>query len=714
MTLGSALAVSPTLNRSASHVSAWASIWASISIWKLARLREGTLARIAFALILCVAAQSSAQSKTKLNQAIAEIEADAQELLADPVRPKNLKSDTFVEERLTDGELFYRLKDYLRASIIFTDIVEHYQTHRAYPDAVFLLGESLFQVGDYLGAKGRYAQVIDRADANEFKPFVQKSLGRLIEIAIKTRNFDGVEGYFQRLSQVPSSELEAITAYFRAKYLYNKAVPSQDIESDIESAKDVSVRSSELEQARSAFAAIALDGPYGVQAKYFVGVIHTLRSEFPQAIETFRGVLAVQAPDVDQRIVIEQTYLALGRLYYETEQLDQAANAYQAVARTSQHFPTALYEIAWVYIRLGDAIRAERALEVLAVAAPSSPLIPDAKVLRANLLLRNGRLVDAQKVFREIRNEFGPIRRELDDIRAENPDLHSYFRSIVRENMDNFNINDFLPEQARRWVKLEGDYDRALRVLADLSTAKRFIEETDELIVRLRAALQVPNRVGVFTDLRQHQERATALRNRIAQARGELAKIVSASTSANNATKLLRSRREALQAKIAKLPVDEEDFVLRDGVELDEYRALQRALKSLRVEVQGLEARMVAASTVVDATEGQQLDTAAIRQELERHQAQIDVYRGSIKELERAVQVQKLHVGVGDVRYTNDEILRKKFNAIVDDEMRASGYASVGSAYRRLAVVERKVGRKEDLIRNVGARAYGGDDASHR
>ena len=82
--------------------------------------------------------------------------------MADPVRPLDRKSETFVEERLTDGELYLRLEDYLRAAILLTDIVDHYPTHRAYPEALFLLGESLFSADDYLGARRRYAQVIDR------------------------------------------------------------------------------------------------------------------------------------------------------------------------------------------------------------------------------------------------------------------------------------------------------------------------------------------------------------------------------------------------------------------------------------------------------------------------------------------------------------------------------------------------------------------------
>src|SRR5690606_18987360 len=130
-----------------------------------------------------------------------------------------------------------------------------------------------------------------------------------------------------------------------------------------------------LEEARQAFEAVQEGSPYYPQARYFIGVIYTLREQYPQAIEAFRRVLRSPAETEEQRNVLELTQLALGRLYYETDRLDQAVEAYQAVPRTSANVHIALYVIAGVYIRMGDCTRAERALEVLSVAAPESRFI---------------------------------------------------------------------------------------------------------------------------------------------------------------------------------------------------------------------------------------------------------------------------------------------------------------------------------------------------
>src|SRR5689334_7255578 len=210
-----------------------------------------------------------AQSMDKVTRELTDVEAQSTLLSHDPLQRSRLRSPTYVEERLTDGELFFRLKDYLRASVIFTDIVENFPQHASFPDALFLLAESLFKAGDYLGARDRYRTIIERADQTAFKPYVQRALGRLIEIAIHIRDFNGVDDYFTRLSKLPPSEVEAATNYFRAKYLYSVAIhDAEQPQGDVTAAK---VDASRLDQARTAFEAVAPRSPYYTQARYFIG-----------------------------------------------------------------------------------------------------------------------------------------------------------------------------------------------------------------------------------------------------------------------------------------------------------------------------------------------------------------------------------------------------------------------------------------------------------
>jgi TolA-binding protein len=655
---------------------------------------------------------AEAQSLGEVQRQLAHIEDDARQLGTIPLRASQLRSATYVEERLTDGELFLRLKDYVRASIIFTDIVDNHKKHRAHSDALYLLGESLFHAGDYLGARRRFRIIIDRAGEGAYRPYVQRALGRLIEIAIHIRDFDRVEEYFQKLSRMPTQPAEASAAYFRAKYLFSRAVPGDPATGEgAPPGPAQGVDLALLEEARRTFAGVGPASPYHIQARYFIGVIHTLRAELPEAIAAFQAVRQVQASGAEQQRVAHLAHLALGRLYYETNRIPLAVEAYHAVPRTSPLFDTALYEAAWAYIRLGDSTRAERALEVLSVAVPESPHIPDAQLLRGNLLLRNGRLDDANRVFVEIRDRFAPVRRQLEQMIADKEDVQAYFRQLVRHNLAAFDAAALLPDDARRWAAVDGDMDRALTALRDLSQARQLLAETRELVLRLDAAVSAPNRRNVFGDLRRHQELVTGIRNRLAQVRRALMAIEDSRTRGGAGGELgqVRAERRRIEATLGQMPTGANDFAMRDDAVRGRYKGLERELKSLQVELLGIEARVTATERYLSdtASERDPQGLQAVRRELEQQRGAVDGYRERIAELGRLVEAAKLQVGVGDAQHQRDDQLRRQYNDLVARErqlLAAAGMqraADLDGLFGRVAKVESHLDAHEAKVEAI-------------
>src|SRR5581483_3149293 len=152
--------------------------------------------------------------------------------------------------------------------------------------------------------------------------------------------------------------------------------------------------------------------PYTHQARYFLGLIQmklsrgtpdakgvTAKANFKPAIEAFHAVTDLPPDTKEHRHVIDLSWMAIGRLFYEMEQYAQASEAYAKVDRDSPEFDTMLYELAWVYVRMGDVDRAERALEVLMLSDPNSQFIGDGTLLRADLLLRAGAFDRALKLY---------------------------------------------------------------------------------------------------------------------------------------------------------------------------------------------------------------------------------------------------------------------------------------------------------------------------
>lgn len=657
---------------------------------------------------LLAAAGARAQDIGKINRELSDIEADTQQLRTAKIRSSQLRSPTHVEERLTDGELFFRLRDYVRASVILTDIVENYPAHNAFPDALFLLAESLFKANDYLGARARYRTIIERADDAKFRPYVQRALGRLIEIAIHIRDFDGVDEYFARLSKLPPSEVEAATNYFRAKYLYSRAIgEAEGAQGAVQSGR---VDQQGLEQARVAFEAVNERSPYYAQARYFIGVIYLLRGQLGPAATAFERVSALTPDTEERRRVVELADLAVGRLHYELDRLDAAIDAYQRVPRSSPLFDSALYEIAWVYIRMGDSTRAERALEVLSVAVPDSPHIPDGKLLRGNLLLRDGHFKGATQVFGDVSAQFGPVRDELDRVLAQHEDVRAYFQQVVRDNLDVFDASAFLPAQALRWASSDGDMQRAMSTISDLAQARQLVAETEDVVARLNGALSSPNPVNVFADLRNQRERTTTLRNRLSRVRRDLASLDAEATGQGSAElSQVRARRRELERSLVGSPTAQDQIAARSLRVTSQFGVLSKQLSRLEVDLLGMEARIAATERfIADTMQGRDPQAMeAVHNELATQKLAVAEYRKRIEELTLQIETGRLQVGVGDQDFEREAQLRQEHAALVEREhqilkslgVRLDGRVEQG--FRRVAQVELQLDLDDQRVETV-------------
>jgi tetratricopeptide (TPR) repeat protein len=667
------------------------------------------VAVIGLALSWAFASGVAAQDLNAATRELVDIESRAADLRA--VTPKSVsqRSPTYVEERLTDGELFYRLKDYVRASIFLTDIVDNFPGHIAYPDALYLLGESLFHAGDYLGARSSFRGLLEHSDEPRYRSRLPGALARLIEIAIRIRNFDGIDHYLERLSRLPASDVTAATLYLRAKYLYSQAVPGDSL-SDPD-APLPQPDPQKLEAALTAFDAVPDANPFALQARYYSGVIQTLRGQYNPAIEAFKRATALKPKDEAQSAVYELAVLALGRLYYETSQTGPAIEAYQRIPRTSPNFETALYEIAWAYIRMGDSINAERSLEVLSVAAPDSQYLPDALVLRGNLLLRDGRFDAASAVFAQVTKEFQPVRDQLDQLLAEKGDARAYFRDLVKQNLTNFDEQAFLPPLALRWSRIEGDTKRAIQAVGDLSQARQLTGETEDLAKRLSGALTVSNPVNLFADLRSQRERTIGLRNRIGKLRQRLIAADEAQAKQINSSQLdaLRKQRRGLERAIAGLPIKDSDFTQRHASDDGRIIGLNKELSSLEVQLLGMDARIVAIDRYMSDTiksEEQRVGVEAYRAELVSQRRAIADYRDQMAQLHRDIESARLHVGVGDSASERDAKLRSDHAELVAQERQliASLGGQIGQTdglFRRADAVEAGLNAQDALVDQV-------------
>jgi tetratricopeptide (TPR) repeat protein len=460
---------------------------------------------------------------------------------------------------------------------------------------------------------------------------------------------------FARLNQLPPGDIEAQTTYVRGKYYFLRPNP-------------------DYEAARQAFESIATSAAVYPQSRYFLGAILTAQERFPEAIQAFSRVTQLDAQNDQQRQqVIDLAWLAIGRLRLERNEYDGAIEAYQRVGRTSTFFDRALFEQAWSHIRNGDAIRAEQALEVLSVSNPDSPLIPEGKLLWGNLLLRTGRFERAQRVFQDVRTQYGPVSARLDQLVAQNTDPQLYFRQLLQMNTMVFDASSILPPQAVTFVREEGTLEDSLGVVQDLNTCRQYIRESEDLIARLNAAINSPSRAHVFRELRNAREQAFIAQNRITRARAALASALDQSASGINDANLqgVLTQRRTLDASVARLPIDEAGVRRRDRAAEAEFSNLGQELQRNEQRVSNLEAMLAAMRRYIrdNPNPSGNVDLSALNNEIAQHESAIVGYRARITELRRQITAGRAQVGVGDPRYQRDLEIAREYRDLLFRQM---------------------------------------------
>ena len=78
------------------------------------------------------------------------------------------------------------------------------RTHpTAYPDALFLLGETYFESKQYLSARRVFRQIVERGGERGFANYQSRALARLIDVALRTQDYATLDEVFAKINQLP-------------------------------------------------------------------------------------------------------------------------------------------------------------------------------------------------------------------------------------------------------------------------------------------------------------------------------------------------------------------------------------------------------------------------------------------------------------------------------------------------------------------------------
>jgi tetratricopeptide (TPR) repeat protein len=612
------------------------------------------------------------------------------------------------EQRLANGELFYRLKDYRHAIVLLNEILVDYQDTPSYPDALWLLGETYYDSGDYLAANRAYKELVTRGSEPRFEPYFGKALARMVDVTIRINApLTELAFIFEKFNLVPPAQVDAALFYAKGKAYFRQKSWNEAAQSFAQV-----TAGTYLHQARYYQALVALkvaQGPSGEvpiddddlpsegstsgsQAAPNAANKGVTSGNFKQAIEAFRAVTTLAPDSPEHQHVIDLAWMAVARLFYQMEQYGRAAEAYGKVGHGSPERDTMLYELGWVYVRMGDVQRAEHALELLMVNDPDSEYIGDGTLLRADLLLRAGAFNRALELYKSVLAQYDPLRAKVDAFLDSTKDVSVYYDRLAQQQLDVLDQADQVPPLALKWAREKGDGPLAFAVIDGVNDCKLLIHQSNELVEKLSALLSEQNkaRVKAFPELRAGEETALTLLNRIARDRLALARELDGEESGDMGGEMgqVRQERRALMDAVSKLPASSDDFVQREKDGVERWNKLSQNLTRTTMQIDALQATVNGLRKML--ADGPQWGVARDPAKVASYQAEIDLsekelkqYRETAAEMRRQIEIGRAQIGLGDQRYQDDNKNRSEFIAKLEREVQlASGGAAGGGAQR--------------------------------
>ena len=558
-------------------------------------------------------------------------------------------SPDVADRRVIDAQVLFSLKNYEEAATILLDVVDKYPGTRAYDDAIALLGESLYQAQDFYSARPYLEKAVAKKTGTRAETH---ALQRLIEISLRTGDYAHIDEYLARLQNVPLANMEPSVPYVRAKYYYFNG---------------------KLDEAMNALNVIAPSNPYYLQARYFQATIQVKRGDLAGASITFDSIIKQQAPDESGKDIQDLSRMAIARILYERSQFDKAIEAYASVPRQSKYFADALQEQAWTFIKAKEWQKAYRALDLLLLANPDTPDAPHLRLLMGNLNLRMSNFFLASDAFGKVRDEFEPVHRQLQQIIVRSQADPTYFDSLVGKNLDKFDIAAFVPPEAARWVRAEPDVMKMTILANSMGEMQRDLTDSQKLVERIDKAMKGSGRAGIFPDLASARTKSIEMLNAAVDIRqklaGKLRAIIDPTLSAEERKQLdvIAFQRDGLQRQLTNAPTTDAGVKSHEAAMKAGYGDLDRQASEANVEIQSLDAQLVAIESYYRSSRTEQ----KIRPE--------DI-QGPIHDLRAAID---------ELHSTHDQIRE----AIVDASREATTAGAAGDAERETAR------RLDDLLR---------------
>ncbi len=232
----------------------------------------------------------------------------------------------------------------------------------------------------------------------------------------------------------------------------------------------------------------AVGPPFDVPAAYYRGAILVRSGDIDTAIPEFEACVDLPARSPRQQAQREMCRLALARIDGDRWPWDAERRWYGQVPPGSPHHREALYEQAWDHERAGSPRLALALVDQIVGEDPESPLAWQVDVLRAEILSRLGRYVEAVEGFDRIRRRALAMRDQLDRALGAERGPAAYLEWFT-VGSDRSGPPPTMPSLAMRRARETAEVEQALDIWNDLETATQALASARTASGRLDAML---------------------------------------------------------------------------------------------------------------------------------------------------------------------------------------------------------------------------------
>jgi len=421
-----------------------------------------------------VAGRSVANKLVKAERVLVSAERRAEKGSMEYTQRRGLLGALEAEQRYEDAVYRFMIEDYEKAALNFHTLVESSAlTSVEYSqDADWYLAESLFELRNYVSAVAAYERILDEGPSHLF---FDDAVRRQLEIFGIIHDNDKFYEVYK--AYILSGR---VTATDEVKYTVAKSF----------------YRQAEIVRAKSMFAEMGPESSMFGRSRYFLGTILAAEGEFQAAISEFETVAALEESENSE--VVELAWLALGRLYYETEDYEKATDYYQRIGSRSDYFVDQLYELVWTYIKREQWEDALRYVEIFLIAFPEHHNALKLKLHQGDLHMKAAAYEKALAAYDSVVREYMPVHGRVAGMSTDRARVKDFLERLINEDV--FKASDFdLPDYAVDLLINDNAVGRVVSAKRELRRQDTELDDASVLVDEISGILRAENPgIGTF------------------------------------------------------------------------------------------------------------------------------------------------------------------------------------------------------------------------